>query len=236
MGETEMWPFSKKKVESTKQEVSTSTEDTTLPKIMFRISNTCGVYGNYHTVQFGVLDEKSVNGCSGKYIYRDISRKFENRDYADHWMHSIIKAETELGQKTAKLLYVLKAEAERENVQWLYEYVLSMIDYYSSAYVKDRSVLEVKIAMQLDDMGDEIFNCLYSVEKSLFGKYVSKESFMEWSDTDDTFLKYDKRQGFEPLFIKDAQTQNQRQFSHIGSNVKNLLSVHWKVNLNDIIL
>ena len=231
-----MWPFLKKKVESIKQEDKTSTENTALPKIMFCIANTCGIYGNYYTVQFGVLDEKSVNGLSEKYIYRDISRKFGNRDYADHWMRNIIKAETELGQKTAKLLYVLKGEAEREHIQWLYEYVLSMIDYYSSAYVKDRSILEVKIAVQVDDMGDEIFNCLYSLEKILFGKKVQQEPYMEWVEKDESFGKYEKQQGFEPLFIEDAQTQNQRQFSYIGSNTKNLLAVHWKVNLNDIII
>lgn len=231
-----MWPFSKKKFKSVKQEVSTSTEVIAIPKIMFRISNTCGVYGNYSTVQFGILDESTVDGCSGTYIYRDISRKFENRDYADNWMRNVIKPETELGQKTAKLLYVLKAEAEQENVQWLYEYVLSMIDYYSSAYVKDRSILEVKIAVQIDDMGDEIFNCLYSTEKELFGKKVQQEPFMDWAEKDETFGKYDSQQGFEPLFIEEAQTQHQRQFSHIGSNIKNLLAVHWKVNINDIII
>lgn len=231
-----MWSLFKKKSQNDSLDTKNSKNFAPLPKIQFRISNTCGIYGNYYTVQFGILDESTVDGCNGKYIYRDISKKFENREYADHWMRGVIKAETELGQKTAKLLYVLKEESEREHIQWLYEYVLSMIDYYSTAYVKDRSIFELKIAVQLDDMGDEIFNCLYCTENALFGKLVHQEPYMEWVEKDDTFGKYEKQQGFEPLFIEYSQTQHQRQFSHIGSNIKNLLTVHWKVNLNDIII
>lgn len=239
-----MWPFSNKTnnvkiVEKSVTNCETSSENqetVTLPKMLFRISNTVGMCGNYSTVQLGVLDENTVNGCSGKYLYRDISRKFGKQEYAENWMNDVLNANTELGQKTAKFLYVLKMESEREHIPWLYEYVLSMIDYYSSAYVKDRSIIEVKIAIQIDDMGDEIFNCLYSTEKKLFGKNVQQEPYMEWVEKDETFGKYEKQQGFEPLFIEDAQTQNQRQFSHIGSNTKNLLSVHWKVNLNNIII
>lgn len=207
-------------------------ETISLPKIIFRISNTIGTCGSYSTVQLGLLDENTINGCSGNYAYRDISRKFDNKEQAERWMLGILKSETELGQKTAKMLYVLKGESERERIPWLYEYVLSMIDYYSSAYVKDRSILEVKIAVQIDDMGDEIFDCIYSTEKKLFGKYVYREPLMEWVEKDDTFGRFDKQQGFEPLDTEKVKSQ--RQFSHIGSNVKNLLSIHWKMNLNNI--
>lgn len=226
-----MWPFKRK--EKIKIETTTSSEVILpMPNMVARISNNIGIYGKYSTVQFGVLDKRE--GICGTYIYRDISKKFKNPYYARNWARIILKINTELGKKMAKLLWVLKKEAARNNIEWLYEYVRSMVDYYANCYVKDRSIFEVKIAVQIDDMGDEIFNCLYGTEMELFGTNVSNGKYMEWVDEDGTMGNYDKQQGFEPLVVKNAGVQ--RQFSHIGSNIKNLLAVHWKVDLNKIIL
>ena len=226
-----MWPFKRK--EKIKIETTTSPEVISpIPNMLARVANTAGIYGKYSTVQLGILDKREGN-C-GTYIYRDISKKFDTLPAARNWSSNILKIDTELGNKTAKMLWVLKGEAEKNHVEWLYEYVRSMVDYYATCFVKDRSIFEVKIAVQIDDMGDEIFNCLYGTEEELFGAAVSKGKYMEWVDEDGTMGEYDRQQGFEPLIIKHKPTE--RQFSHIGSNVKNLLAVHWKVDLKKIIL
>lgn len=226
-----MWPFKRK--EKIKIETKTSSEEILpVPNMLARVANTAGIYGKYSTVQLGVLDKREGN-C-GIRIFRDISKKFDTPSDARNWSSNILKIDTELGNKTAKMLWVLKGEAEKNHVEWLYEYARSMVDYYATCYVKDRSIFEVKIAVQIDDMGDEIFNCLYGTEEKLFGAAVSKGKYMEWVDEDGTMGKYDKQQGFEPLVIKNAGAH--RQFTHIGSNIKNLLAVHWKVDLKKIIL
>lgn len=225
-----MWPFRKKnkvKIEST-----TSSECISpIPNMLARVANTVGIY-SYSTVQLGVISKREGNG--GTYIYRDISKKFDTQDDARNWASNILKINTELGNKTAKMLWALKGETEKNHVEWLYEYVRSMVDYYATCYVKDRSIFEVKIAVQIDDMGNEIFNCLYGTEKVLFGAGVSNSDYMEWVDEDGTMGKYDKQQGFEPLVVEHSGAQ--RQFTHVGSNVKNLLAVHWKIDLNNIII
>lgn len=226
-----MWPFKRK--EKTKIETTTSLEVILpMPNMLVRVADTVGIYGKYSTVQLGVLDKREGN-C-GTYIYRDISKKFDASDDARNWSSNILKIDTELGNKTAKMLWTLKGEAEKNHVEWLYEYVRSMVDYYAICHVKDRSIFEVKIAIQIDDMGDEIFNCLYGTEMELFGTDVSKGKYMELVDEDGTMGKYDKQQGFEPLVIKNAGAH--RQFTHIGSNIKNLIAVHWKIDLNNIII
>lgn len=224
-----MWPFKRKKKDTAE---TTTDEEPIMPSMLFRISNTSGIYGKYSTVQVGILDK--WEGNCGTYIYRDISRKFDTPYDARNWSSKILKIDTELGQRMAKLLWALKKEAAGNNVEWLYEYVRSMVDYYATCYVKDRSIFEVKIAVQIDGMGDEIVNCLYGTEQVLFGAGVSNGKYMEWVDEDGTMGKYDKRQGFEPLIVEHKPTEG--QFSHIGSNIKNLLAVHWKVDLKKIIL
>lgn len=224
-----MWPFKRKKKDTTE---TTTGEVPIMPSMLFRISNTSGIYGKYSTVQVGILDK--WEGNCGTYIYRDISRKFDTPYEARNWSSNILKINTELGQKMAKLLWVLKKEAARNNIEWLYEYVRSMVDYYATCHVKDRSIFEVKIAVQIDDMGDEISDCLYETERLLFGADVSNGKYMEWVDEDGTGMLFEKRQGFEPLIVEHKPTES--QFSHIGSNVKNLLAVHWKVDLNKITL
>lgn len=223
-----MWPFGKNKNKN-KKEKNESAETPKLGNsehVLCRISNTYGICGNYSTVQAGLYDRKS-----GNLTFRDISRKFDGEEYARKWKDCVLKSETSLGKRIAKLLYVLGEQTEKYKIRWLYEYVLSMVEYYSSALVKDRSIFEVMIAVQIDDMGDEIFDCLYSTEVALFGK-SSGQRYMSYVETDGTLGDFEKQQGFESATNNNGNAD--RQFSHIGSNVKNLLGIHWKVNLTDI--
>ena len=175
-----MWPFKKKieKVEKSKTDISakdTILHTSEMPKMLYKFSNVCGMYDNFTTVEIGLIDENSINGQSAVYNWLTISPKLKNKEAAEHWVKRFVNPDTLLGKKTAKFLHVLKDESIKNNIRWLYEYALAMFEYYSTCYVKDNSIFELKIAIQLDDMGDEICNCIFDTEKRLFNLNFSPD-------------------------------------------------------------
>ena len=44
-----------------------------------------------------------------------------------------------------------------------------MLKYYNTAFVENENIVNIDIRIQMNDIGDELFDAVYDVEKTLYG-------------------------------------------------------------------
>ena len=168
-----------------------------------------------------------------EYGWRDISPRFYSQhsdesieSRANHFLKGcLLQGSDILATRRVVFLECLQRECERNQCLWFFWYVLSMFKYFSTCYVKDESKIEICVDHQLDDIGDEFFNMAYSVCKELnIGEY------------NDIFSMRLTGTGVPPQERgKDNSAPNgHERFLHVGSDIKNRLSIHWAVDLDRI--
>ena len=99
--------------------------------------------------------------------WRDFSSPFKEQCLAEGFVRGFLNPYEEIGKETVVFLESLMHYAEDEGVQSLFTYVRDMMYYFYRCPVFDRNKVSVQFISQMDDMGDEYFNCVYGVKKEL---------------------------------------------------------------------
>ena len=168
-----------------------------------------------------------------EYGWRGISPKFyqhhtdENiESLANRFLRGVLLQGDELiAVRRIVFLECLQRHCEREHCSWFFWYVLSMVKYFSSCYVKDESKIEICVDHQLADEGDEFFDMAYSVCEELRLGEVSEAFSMKMLDA---------TASAESRGMDNGAPNGHERFLHIGSDTKDLMRIHWTIDLDKI--
>lgn len=72
-----------------------------------------------------------------------------------------------------------------------------MLEYYNTAFVENENVVNIDIRIQMNDIGDELFDAVYDVEKTLYGTAESINEHMKMSTTEPHDMKDDNGMTFD---------------------------------------
>ena len=119
----------------------------------------------------------------------------------------------------------LERHCQEERVMWFFWYVMGMLDYFFGCHVENQHKIEIYVGCLMDDLGDELFDVFYSVEKE-----------MGILDKDKACLHFGKGGG-EMQFrkrVSHAALHNryEKGYEHIGANSDSPLDVRWVVDLD----
>lgn len=219
------------------------------PNIMDQkeIKNSLEVKLGRHTVDLSIFN---YSGLRGQYSvvcmfnpkfpqwgWRELSPYFYELDQGERTRESrvhqflnsvLLSGDDDIDYRRIIFLECLHRHCVENRVEWFFYYVVGMLRYFSTCFVKDDSRIEICINHQLADMGDEFFEMAYEVSKELGLKPVNDSFNMDCltpfpKDTECASRGYDK-----------GGKNGHLRFLHIGSDTKGLLQVQWKVDLKDI--
>lgn len=137
-----------------------------------------------------------------------------------------MKNETDNLKKQKIFLKALKKSAEEQNIEFLYYYAKNMLEYYNTTFVENENVININIRIQMDDIGDELFDAVYDVEKKLYGTAENISEHMQMSTTEPHDMKDDKGKTFD-------KKKNRYIMKEIGSNQQKL-DFNWVIYLDQI--
>lgn len=151
--------------------------------------------------------------------WRDFSAPFKSESEATGFINSILRHDEMLGKKVFVFLESLMHYAEDEGVESLFAYVRDMIAYFYRCFVENRCKVTIQFVSQMDDMGDEYFDCVHCVNKELG---LQNSNFrMQMT----TFSEPDCVSG------KNPQTN---AYLSTGSNCHVPLRLFWEVDLEKV--
>ena len=204
---------------------------TVTPQVQLQIGTCRGITGVYTCVQM-------FNPNLPQWGWRDISPRYREftscescQSRARSFLNNVLLQNAEeIGAKRILFLECLQRHCAENHIDWFFFHVLSMMEYFSTCFVKDRSVVEICVCHQMADMGDEFFNMAYSVGKELGLKPINDIFNMSILAQPLTQEEYTER-GYDQ-FSKGGLTH--RRLLHVGSDVQGLMQVHWIVDLKDV--
>ena len=129
-------------------------------------------------------------------------------------------------KKQKIFLKALKKSSEEQNIEFLYYYAKNMLEYYNTAFVENENVVNIDIRIQMNDIGDELFDAVYDVEKTLYGTTESINQHMKMSTTEPHDMKDDNGMTFD-------KKKNRYVMKEIGSNQQKL-DFNWVIYLDQI--
>lgn len=147
---------------------------------------------------------------------------FVGKDEANrHLFFNILKGTDERAAKRVALLESLQRNCEEQGIDWFFWYVAHVLTEFASFSVADESKVEISCVTQVDDMGDEYFDAVYSTKKEL------------GLDTSTGYIqKYQHVDNMPELRNQIFNTEG--KYKHIGSSARNMLEIHWTFNIDDI--
>ena len=200
------------------------------PWLRLQIAHSIGLTGEYYVVQI-------LNTALKNPHWEEFSPRFETENEAYYYIECTLMPHNDIGKRRIAFLESLQRNSRREHVESLYYYTSDMFHYFERCPVIDRENVEIQFVSQMDDMGDEYFNCIYEVKKELFkNKDIGDDFKMEYKPI------YGGKEISWPLIgmvmakYKDGRDygNEHRHYTHIGSNHQNPLRVYLKLNLNNI--
>lgn len=200
-------------------------------RLSLMLSHVVGFDGEYYCV-------KIKNSAIGKCPHWDFfSPRFSEYDDALFYLKGFLMPHNDLGKRRITFLESLMRNARQNHVESLYYYVRDMMVYFDDCLVEKKWIVEVLFSSQMTDLGDEYFDCLYSVNREIFGKPCSIDDV---SDDFNFYFKIDSTGNRNPEIGKVLSKLDDGSgiwiFENIGSNHKTPLKIYIKLDLNGVVV
>ena len=137
-----------------------------------------------------------------------------------------MKNEMDNLKKQKIFLKALKKSSEEQHIEFLYYYAKNMLEYYNTAFVENENIVNIDIRIQMNDIGDELFDAVYDVEKTLYGTAESINEHMKMSTTEPHDMNDDNGMTFD-------KKKNRYVMKQIGRNQQKL-DFNWVIYLDQI--
>lgn len=181
-----------------------------------------------------IVQVRNSNPSIDNPSWMNLSQQFHEQAMAEAFMNGFLNPSTDIGVRRLVFLESLLRHSMRNSTEHLFTYVRDLMFYSYTCHVKNKHIIDIQLISQLDDHGDEYFDCAYEVMKELFGNIQFSDRFKM------SMVPFDVQNPGNSQTIDTRwpgpgmYDEGRRGYINVGSNFLKPLALSWNIDLNEI--